>query len=55
MMELPQVLSIQFSFVPIHNNLPRLAKENSQFTNTSVLISNAIGVDENFLNRIKTQ
>ena len=52
MMELPQVLSIQFSFVPIHNNLPRLAKVGGKFTNTSVLISNAIGVDENFLNRI---
>jgi hypothetical protein len=52
MMELPQILSIQFSFIPIHNNLPRLAKESGKFTNTSVLISNAIGVDENFLNRI---
>jgi len=53
MMELPQVLSIQFSFIPILNNLPRLAKDNNgNFTNTAVLISNNIGADENFLGRI---
>jgi hypothetical protein len=53
MMELPQVLSIQFSFIPILNNLPRLAKDNNgKFTNTAILISNNIGADENFLGRI---
>ena len=52
MMELPQILKISFSFIPIHNNLPRLAKEGGKFTNTSILISNAIGMDENFINRI---
>lgn len=52
MMELPQVLSIQFSFIPILNNLPRLAKENGQFTNTPILISNH-GIQENFIKRIE--
>ena len=52
MMELPQILSIQFSFSPILNNLPRLAKNiNSEFTQTPILISDH-GIQENFIKRI---
>lgn len=52
MMELPQMLSIQFSFVPILNNLPKLAKDiNSNFTSTPILISDH-GDKENFIKRI---
>jgi hypothetical protein len=52
MMELPQILSIQFSFVPILNNLPRLAKDiNGNFTPTPILISDH-GDKENFIKRI---
>jgi len=51
MMELPQVLSINFTFSPILNNLPRLAKEGGLFTKTPILISSH-GKEENFINRI---
>ena len=51
MMELPQVLSINFTFSPILNNLPRLAKEGSLFTTSSILISSH-GDNENFIKRI---
>lgn len=52
MMELPQILSINFTFSPILNNLPRLAKEGSLFTQTPILISNH-GDNENFIKRIE--
>lgn len=52
MMELPQILSINFTFMPILNNLPRLAKDNnSRFTTGSILISSH-GDEENFIKRI---
>lgn len=53
MMELPQILSINFTFIPILNNLPRLAKDlNNNFTTSSILISGDHGDEENFLKRI---
>ena len=52
MMELPQVLSINFTFSPILNNLPKLAKgPNGEFTATPILISDH-GNDENFIKRV---
>lgn len=52
MMELPQILSISFTFTPILNNLPRLAKDlNGNFTASPILISNH-GDNENFIKRI---
>jgi len=51
MMELPQILSIQFTFSPILNNLPRLAKQNGSFTTNPILISDH-GIQENFIKRI---
>jgi hypothetical protein len=51
MMELPQILSINFTFSPILNNLPRLAKEGGLFTQSPILISNH-GNNENFIKRI---
>ena len=51
MMELPQVLNISFTFTPILNNLPKLAKENGKFTATPILISDH-GIQENFIKRI---
>ena len=51
MMELPQILSIQFSFTPILNNLPKLAKKDGLFTQTPILISDH-GIQENFIKRI---
>ena len=50
MMELPQILSINFTFSPILNNLPRLAKEDNLFTATPILISD-LG-NESFVKRI---
>ncbi|MDB4232290.1 hypothetical protein N9795_01140, partial [Candidatus Pelagibacter sp.] len=53
MMELPQILNINFTFSPILNNLPRLAKDiNGKFTTTPILISDH-GDTENFIKRIK--
>ena len=51
MMELPQILDISFTFTPILNNLPRLAKQGSIFTTGSILISDH-GDNENFIKRI---
>jgi len=51
MMELPQILDINFTFTPILNNLPRLAKQGDRFTNTPILISDH-GAQENFIRRI---
>jgi hypothetical protein len=51
MMELPQMLSINFTFSPILNNLPRLAKKDGLFTQTPILISDH-GDKENFIKRI---
>lgn len=52
MMELPQILSINFTFTPILKNLPRLAKDlNGNFTATPILISDH-GDKENFIKRI---
>lgn len=52
MMELPQVLSINFTFTPILNNLPKLAKGlDGKFTSTPILISDH-GDKENFIKRI---
>jgi hypothetical protein len=50
-MELPQILDISFTFTPILNNLPRLAKQGSRFTTGSILISDW-GDNENFIKRI---
>ena len=52
MMELPQVLNVSVTFIPILNELPSL----SEFTNTTkggkhILISNR-GIQENFIDRI---
>jgi hypothetical protein len=52
MMELPQILDISFTFTPILNNLPRLAKEGGLFTKTPILISDW-GDKENFIKRIE--
>ena len=55
MMELPQILSINFTFIPILNNLPRLVKNTSKrFESDSILISNH-GDNENFLKRINSK
>lgn len=51
MMELPQILNVNFTFSPILNNLPRLAKQGSLFTPTPILISDH-GETENFIKRI---
>jgi hypothetical protein len=51
MMELPQILDISFTFTPILNNLPRLAKQGDIFTQTPILISD-YGTPENFIKRI---
>jgi hypothetical protein len=51
MMELPQILDISFTFTPILNNLPRLAKIGNIFTQTPILISDH-GDNENFIKRI---
>jgi hypothetical protein len=51
MMELPQVLSINFTFSPILNNLPKLAKDKfGNFTATPILISDH--GNENFVKRV---
>jgi len=51
MMELPQVLSISFTFSPILNNLPKLAKgPNGEFTATPILISDH--GNESFVKRV---
>jgi hypothetical protein len=51
MMELPQVLSISFTFSPILNNLPKLAKDSKgNFTATPILISDH--GNENFVKRV---
>jgi len=53
-MELPQVLNVQVSFKPILNELPSLSKHNGNWGNDQkgILISNDVGVQENFINRI---
>jgi hypothetical protein len=53
-MELPQVLNVQVSFKPILNELPSLSKHRGNFNNDQkgILISNDVGVQENFINRI---
>lgn len=53
MMELPQVLSVSVTFIPILNELQSL----SRYTSTrkdkkGILISNDVGRQENFINRI---
>jgi hypothetical protein len=51
MMELPQILSINFTFSPILNNLPKLAKDEfGNFTATPILISNH--GNESFVKRV---
>lgn len=57
MMELPQVLNVQVSFKPILNELPALSKHRGNpddFKNDKrgILISNDVGMQENFINRI---
>jgi hypothetical protein len=53
-MELPQILNVQVSFKPILNELPSLSKHSGNFNNDQkgILISNDVGVQENFINRI---
>lgn len=54
MMELPQVLNVQVSFKPILNELPSLSKNysNGQNDRKGILISNGVGTQENFIDRI---
>jgi hypothetical protein len=54
MMELPQVLNVQVTFKPILNELPALSKHRGEFSDDrrGILISNDIGRQENFINRI---
>lgn len=53
MMELPQLLNVSVTFIPILNELPSLAKINNEYTRTKgILISNDVGGDENFINRV---
>jgi hypothetical protein len=54
MMELPQVLNVQVSFKPILNELPALSKYRTYGTSDTrgILISNDVGKQENFINRI---
>jgi len=54
MMELPQVLNVQVSFKPILNELPALSKYRTYGTSDTrgILISNDVGRQENFINRI---
>jgi hypothetical protein len=54
-MELPQILDIQFSFIPILNELPALSKYDpdiKRIDKRGILISNDVGRTENFINRI---
>ena len=54
MMELPQVLNVQVTFKPILNELPSLSKHRGDSGNDrrGILISNDVGKEENFINRI---
>lgn len=54
MMELPQVLNVQVTFKPILNELPSLSKHTSEWKDDrrGILISNDVGKEENFINRI---
>jgi hypothetical protein len=53
MMELPQILNVSVTFIPILNELPALSKLNSKRNDRrGILISNDVGVQENFINRI---
>jgi hypothetical protein len=54
MMELPQVLNVQVTFKPILNELPALSKHRGEFSDDrrGILISNDVGRQENFINRI---
>jgi hypothetical protein len=54
MMELPQVLNVSVTFVPILNELPSLSKHRGLTNNDrkGILISNDVGKEENFINRI---
>lgn len=51
MMELPQVLNVSVSFIPILNELPALSKVATN-DRRGILISNDVGREENFINRI---
>ena len=54
MMELPQILNVSITFIPILNELPALSRhtQNSVNDKRGILISNDVGVQENFINRI---
>lgn len=54
MMELPQILNVSMTFIPILNELPALSKHrgNSGNDRRGILISNDVGREENFINRI---
>ena len=54
MMELPQVLNVQVTFKPILNELPSLSKHRGDSNNDTrgILISDDVGIQENFINRI---
>ena len=55
MMELPQILNVSVTFIPILNELPALSRHTKSSTNDrrGILISNDVGIQENFINRIK--
>jgi hypothetical protein len=54
MMELPQILNVSVTFIPILNELPALSKLNSKRNDKrGILISNDVGYEENFINRIE--
>jgi hypothetical protein len=53
MMELPQILNVSVTFIPILNELPALSKLNSTRNDRrGIMISNDVGRQENFINRI---
>ena len=54
MQELPQVLNVQVTFKPILNELPSLSKHRGDSNNDTrgILISDDVGIQENFINRI---
>lgn len=53
MMELPQILNVSVSFIPILNELPALSKlTDGRNDRRGILISNDVGKEENFINRI---
>jgi len=55
MMELPQILNVSCTFTPILTNLPAYSKLGSKRQHKGMLISDNIGREENFIQRIGFQ